>query len=257
MASFDDENTDIDGSTTEGYQCMNAGGGDETVFSIEVNGTKLELGMDPQNTDIGHGAVVWEASVIFSKYLERGSDKSLSLSKLKGKKVLELGCGPGLGGLSLMLFGCEVVFTDLPAVMDVVATANIERVYRSLMSQGSNGLELTKPHTFALDWTDRTGLSTIKSVTNNDEGFDVVLLCDCVFSELLVPDLVRNITEACGSKSIVYCVHEIRDESANAAFLRELSKAFTIKTIPKSKQHPEYTHPLVQLVVAKPRRGIA
>ena len=255
MASLDDDNDDQEGVTTEGYQCMNDGGGDDTRFCIEVSGTKLELGMDPQNTDIGHGAVVWEASVIFSKYLEHGSDKGLSLSKLKGKKVLELGCGPGLGGLSLMLFGCEVVFTDLPAVMDVVATANIERNYRNLMSQGSNGLELTKPHTFSLDWTDSTGMSTIKSVINNNEGFDVVLLCDCVFSELLVLDLVRNITEACGPKSVVYCVHEIRDESANEVFLRELSKAFTLKTIPKSKQHPEYTHPLVQLVVAKPRRG--
>ena len=95
----------------------------------------------------------------------------------------------------------------------------------------------------------------VKGASNCNEGFDIILLCDCVFSEQLVPDLVRNIIEACGPRSVVYCVHEIRDESANDAFLKELSKSFVLKTVPKSKQHPDYSHPLVQLVVAKPRRG--
>ena len=71
-----------------GYQLMNAGVGNETIFRIYVNGVPISLSQDPQNTVIGHGAVVWEASVIFAKYLEHGSDKGLSPSRLKGKKGL-------------------------------------------------------------------------------------------------------------------------------------------------------------------------
>ncbi len=243
-----------DDAIDKGFQFMNTGVGNETNFRIEVNSIPITLSQDPHNTAIGHGAVVWEASVIFAKYLEHSSDKGLSPANLKGKRVIELGCGPGLGGLALMLAGCEVVFTDLNCVIDELTNKNVERVYRNLMSQGANGLDLVKPKLHPLDWTDKSGIATIKCVAKCYEGFDIVLLCDCVFSELLVPDLVRSISEACGPRAVVYCVHEIRDESANEAFLKELSKSFTLKTVPKAKQHPDYTHPLVQLVVAKPRR---
>ena len=251
MSSFNDEEE----LESDGFQCMNSGNGEkgDTVFEIEVNGIPLQLQQEASNVIIGHGAVVWEASVIFAKYLEHGSDKSLLQTKCKGKTVIELGCGPGLGGLSLMLSGCAVCFTDLSSVIEAVARPNVHRAYRCLTSQGANGLELIQPNIFPLDWTDKAGISTIKKCIQTN-GFDIVLMCDCVFSEFLVPDLVRNIEESCLPQSIVYCVHEIRDTDANDAFLTALSKSFTLKKVPLSKQHPNYTHPLVQIVVAKPLR---
>ena len=39
-----------------------------------------------------------------------------SRANVKGKRALELGAGPGLGGLAFALLGADVLLTDLPAV---------------------------------------------------------------------------------------------------------------------------------------------
>lgn len=52
--------------------------------------------------------------------------KIFSHSELTGKKVLELGSGCGLAGLSFMIKGAEVVLTDLLPVTTVMTTPNAE-----------------------------------------------------------------------------------------------------------------------------------
>ena len=81
--------------------------------------------------------------------------------------------------------------------------------------------------------------------------YDIVLLTDCVFSASLIKDLIRTIKAASHKRTTVVVVHEIRDIEANDAFVRQLSVYFNIKTIPKAKQHPEYRHELVQILIAK------
>lgn len=223
---------------------------DSDIFTIDVFGETINLKQAPNNTAIGHGAVVWEAAVCFAKYMEFGSDKNLTHSKLRGKRVLELGCGPGLGGLATMMRGSKVLFTDLDAVLDVVGKPSIMSVYGSLTSRGSGEFsDLPPPQVAPLDWTHPDGLESI-----TEDTFDYVLACDCVFSEALIPDLIRTIKNAVTPRSLVYVVHEIRDADANDLFLLKLREDFTVKAIPPSKQHPQYVHPLVQIVLAKPRR---
>lgn len=94
---------------------------------------------------------------------------------------------------------------------------------------------LTRPIAFPIDWTIPTGgqipltISPISSSLTAMEGvgsssmeaddvsvpqppYDYVLLTDCVFSSVLVPDLVSTIRHCCGVHTVVYCCHEIRDE---------------------------------------------
>jgi hypothetical protein len=84
--------------------------------------------------------------------------------------------------------------------------------------------------------------------------FDIVLLTDCVFSALLVKDLVSTILKYTGPRSTVICCHEIRDEEANSAFLIELSHHFTWKRVLKSKLNAEYTNDLIEIVIGKPKK---
>jgi hypothetical protein len=55
-----------------------------------VFGQTISIFQNPASRDLGHGAVVWDASVVFAKYMEQNS-KEYDVKKLKAKRVLELG----------------------------------------------------------------------------------------------------------------------------------------------------------------------
>lgn len=243
-----ESNSEDEAEEAEGYQHFNSGREDVDTFEIELFGEAICIAQTPGDTSIGHGAVVWEAAVCFAKYIERGTDKNLSDTKLCGKRVLELGCGPGLGGIATMMKGSHVTFTDLEPVMRAVGEPNVMSIYSSLTTRGAGEFaDLLRPEVGSLDWTEIGGLGRI-----TEKPFDYIICCDCVFSEALIPHLIRTIQDACTPRSLVYIVHEIRDEDANNLFLARLKDNFSVKIIPSSKQHQQYVHSLVQIVFAKP-----
>ncbi len=86
--------------------------------------------------------------------------------------------------------------------------------------------------------------------------FDIILLTDCIFSTLLVPNLIDILLQFSSSRTVVYCAHEIRDVDANALFVAELSKRFRVKRIAYDKLHPDYRNRFIQVLVCKRIRGI-
>jgi predicted nicotinamide N-methyase len=95
------------------------------VFKFTLFGEELSLKQKPSSRDLGHGAVVWESSAIFSKYMEINF-KKFNHTKLTGRTVLELGSGCGLGGLAFMMRGAAVIMTDLACVVDELTRENAE-----------------------------------------------------------------------------------------------------------------------------------
>ena len=71
----------------------------------------LETGID-----YGTFGNIWAASLCFARYVSTSEGKK----RLEGKRVLELGSGTGLGGMSSVIFGNadSVVLTDMPIAMD-------------------------------------------------------------------------------------------------------------------------------------------
>ena len=98
------------------------------IFHLTLFEQDLSLKQRPSARNLGHGAVVWEASVIFAKYMEIHC-KKFSYHKLQGKTVVELGSGVGLGGLSFMMRGAEVVLSDLKCVTDTLTRDNAEVLF--------------------------------------------------------------------------------------------------------------------------------
>jgi predicted nicotinamide N-methyase len=94
-------------------------------FSIKLFDQELVIEQDPGSRDLGHGAVVWDAAVVFSKYMEKNY-KDYDVQKLGGKTVLELGSGCGLGGIAFMMKGSKVTFTDLENVVDRLTEKNVQ-----------------------------------------------------------------------------------------------------------------------------------
>jgi len=95
-------------------------------FDIELFGHGLELAQKPDaGKELGHGAVVWDAAVVFTKYMEHTSS-AFSVGKCRNQTVLELGSGCGLGGLAFMMRGAKVVCTDLKCVTDALTEQNVQ-----------------------------------------------------------------------------------------------------------------------------------
>lgn len=97
--------------------------GRDTLYKISLFNQFFQFHQNPGSRDIGHGAVVWDASIIFAKYVENNL-KDFEFEKMHCKRVLELGSGCGLAGLTLMLRGAEVVLTDLPIVVTALTERN-------------------------------------------------------------------------------------------------------------------------------------
>lgn len=96
-----------------------------TTFSLTVFDTELTIHQMPGDRKLGHGAVVWDAAVVFAKYVEHNA-KDFPTSKLANQSVLELGSGCALAGGTLLLRGAKVTFTDLPEVVANLTERNAE-----------------------------------------------------------------------------------------------------------------------------------
>eukprot|EP01041_Mallomonas_annulata_P004893 gene4893-9760_t len=219
------------------------------IFRINVFGYELYLKQDPGARNLGHGAVVWDAAVVLAKYMEHDPRK-FSIEQLRDKKVIELGSGCGLGGICFMMRGAAVTLTDLPAVVETMTIPNTNDIYGKLAtgSFGAIPSALIRPVVLPLDWTEEW----LPPPGCPSPPYDLVLLTDCVFSTTLVPALVANISKCCGPRGEVLCVHEIRDEDANAAFLEELGRSFVWKRVSRTKLHPDYRNDLIEVILAKP-----
>lgn len=64
-------------------------------------------------------------SVIFAKYIEN-DPREFSIENLHGKRLIELGSGCGLAGLSCMMRGAVVTLTDLQCVTEALTTPNAD-----------------------------------------------------------------------------------------------------------------------------------
>ncbi|ESQ36078.1 hypothetical protein EUTSA_v10008555mg [Eutrema salsugineum] len=82
------------------------------TVTLEVLGHELNFAQDPNSKHLG--TTVWDASMVFAKYLGKNCRKGrFSPSKLKGKRVIELGAGCGVAGFALAMLGCDVYAEQL------------------------------------------------------------------------------------------------------------------------------------------------
>ncbi|EGG25273.1 hypothetical protein DFA_03521 [Cavenderia fasciculata] len=62
------------------------------------------------------GSTVWDASIVMSKYF----DSEIGSKALQGKRVIELGAGVGLLGISLSLMGADITLTDQQSMHEIL-----------------------------------------------------------------------------------------------------------------------------------------
>ncbi|XP_048233963.1 protein N-lysine methyltransferase METTL21A isoform X1 [Ricinus communis] len=219
------------------------------AITLEVMSHQLQFCQDPNSKHLG--TTVWDASMVFAKFLEKNCRKGrFSPSKLKGKRVIELGAGCGVAGFGMALLGCDVVATDQKEVLPLLMR-NVERNTSRIMQMDTNSVSFRSIKVEELDWGNEDHIRAV------DPPFDYIIGTDVVYTEHLLEPLLQTIFALSGPKTTIMMGYEIRSTSVHEQMLDMWKKNFEVKVIPKAKMDSKYQHPSIQLYIMslKPLAG--
>lgn len=173
-----------------------------------LDGVWLQL---EQDSALGYGGTVWDAALVLTAYLS-----SLGREFTPSTRVIELGSGTGICGLHLeRRFGCEVVVTDLPALLP-------------LLERNRSRNQCANVRVAELRWENEQSLGR----------FDYVLGSDLVYEEALHPHLLNTIEANAGGEVILS--FEMRKAEDLAAVDEMQRRGWTAQIIEQERLRPEY-----------------
>ncbi|KAF4364138.1 hypothetical protein F8388_003518 [Cannabis sativa] len=185
------------------------------------------------------------ADLFQEKNCRRGK---FSPSKLKGKRVIELGAGCGVAGFGMALLGCDVVMTDQKEVLPLLRR-NVERNTSTIMQMNPDSFGSIK--VAELSWGNEDDIRAVVP------PFDYVIGTDVVYAEHLLQPLLQTIYALSGPKTTLMVGYEIRSTSVHEQMLSMWKENFEVKIVPNSKMDDTYQHPSIQLFImgSKPQAG--
>ncbi|KAJ0806494.1 putative lysine methyltransferase, S-adenosyl-L-methionine-dependent methyltransferase [Helianthus annuus] len=208
---------------------------------FEVMGYQLQFCQDPNSKHLG--TTVWDASMVLVKYLEKNCRKGrFSPSKLKGKRVIELGAGCGVAGFGMAMLGCDVVSTDQVEVLPLLMR-NVERNTSRIMQMNPDADSIGSITAAELSWGNDDHIRAL------DPPFDYIIGTDVVYAEHLLEPLLYTMLALSGPKTTILIGYEIRSTNVHEQMIQLWKKHFEVKTVPKSKMDIKYRHPSIQLYI--------
>ncbi|OQR96701.1 hypothetical protein THRCLA_07195 [Thraustotheca clavata] len=198
--------------------------------------TSGELKLTTESTvrfqeQLGQQRRVWDCALVLSRFLT--NEMYFSKDYFVNKRVIELGCGIGVPGLSCALLGAnQVVLTDME-----VAIPWIEK-----------NIEYNKVETIvraqALMWGSPTGLGS----------FDVILCSDLIYGdEELSTALMKTIEDLSHAKTQVISAYEARFAGNQGShFLENMKKTYTIDMVPYENLDSTYRSTNIHVQILRP-----
>ena len=174
-------------------------------------------------TQFGHGASVYDAAFVLADYCFRSGHS------FEGKRVVELGTGPGLVALAAGLLGAsEVIATDGDSELLQLTEENFD-LNISCPKRSSCRCE-------TLVWGDAAAAQAL------NPPFDVVLAADvaAVVYEKHFPDLVSSLVSLTSETSVVLLSYH-RRHRAEDGFFSLLREKFSLESIPSKAIHPDFS----------------
>ena len=138
------------------------------------------------------GGVVWDCSRLTCAVLP----------EVRGKRVLELGCGAGVVGMACARAGATVLCTDGSQKMVDLALRNATK----------NNVDLDVA---LLRWGDAV-----------QESFDVVFASDCCYDHAALPALLETLRAVTRPHTVVYLTYKRRHDHYEATFFTDLESHF-------------------------------
>jgi predicted nicotinamide N-methyase len=168
--------------------------------------------------DGGTGFNVWDGAMLLTRYIEKIP------SKVKNKRVIELGSGCGVTGIAAATCGCkEIVMTDLSYALPLMRE-NVER--NKIAWQGKDVVVNCKE----CDWFQPPPIDQLLNNQNYNEGKcdypDVILVADCVWISSLVAPLLQTLKKYTNGSTEVFITYQQRGKEAHDMFMEGVHKLF-------------------------------
>lgn len=224
---------------------------DTSAILFELLGHQLQFSQDPNSKHLG--TTVWDASMVFAKFLEKNCRKGrFSPSKLKGKRAIELGAGCGVAGLGMALLGCDVVSTDQTEVLPLLMR-NVDRNASRIMQTDPGSDSFGSIEVAELNW------GNVDHINAVGPPFDYIIGTDVVYAEHLLEPLLQTMLALSGPKTTILLGYEMRSTNVHEQMLRLWKRNFEVKNVPKAKMDSKYQHSSIQLFIMslKPSEGSA
>ncbi|XP_040840341.1 protein N-lysine methyltransferase METTL21A [Ochotona curzoniae] len=157
---------------------------------------------------LGVAAVVWDAAVVLSTYLEMGA------VELRGCSAVELGAGTGLVGIVAALLGAQVTITDRKVALEFLK-ANVE----------ANLPPHVQPKAVVKELTWGQNLASF-----SPGEFDLILGADIIYLEETFTDLLQTLDHLCSERSVILLACRIRYER-DSRFLAMLQRQFSVSQV--------------------------
>ena len=230
-----------------------------TSLDITISGTDFNIIQSPgllssNRTEGTTGAVVWKITPLFAEWIALEENVLFQSSILdRQSTVLELGCG--VSGI--------VAIASSPRVGKYVATDQ-DYVFKWLKPNIQNNVpnpknsKKLKQHgkitdskaisnnilIMSLDWESSSVSDLPKMIgfnsTDNVQGINAVIACDCIYNEALIEPMVRTCAEICqlpnasslGKATVCIVAQQIRSDVVFEAWLSAFHKIFRIWRVP-------------------------
>lgn len=211
-------------------------------FPLAGTRVRIDQGWKPDGrggTSIGFGASVYDAAIMLSLYLENHKDDVF------GKRVVELGCGPGLVGIAAAHCGAQcVVITDGDAASVALAQKNIEL----------NGLPSAACECYAQQylWGEQE-----HPVVVHNAPFDVILGADIVACPYAgaFESLLQAFRELADSSTLLLLAYKLRHGS-ESSFFAAFESEFDVEQVDSSEIHADFQQGDILLYRARLRKDI-
>jgi predicted nicotinamide N-methyase len=161
--------------------------------------------------------------------------------------VVELGCGiTGLLGIVLAPLVANYLLTDQQYIMKTLESnlqANVACTSgkkKQPLSRATANLQ-----TIALDWETDSPETIMQHIPHAD-SVDLVIACDCVYTNYLIPPLVRTLKDICSQGGLarpttVMIAQQLRAEEVLELFLQAMLLSFDVWRVPDTRL-PESLH---------------
>jgi len=257
--------TPADDDTANDHVALGCGEGDSgferfdthyaTTLTQTVFGHQFTLEQSPESDHLG--TTVWDSSIVLAKYLEKNAKNGpFSRSALRGARVMELGSGVGLAGMTVALLGpASVTLSDTAELLPLLQRNVDHNLGKHNMKE--NGLSrqhpkaqgnIPKPKVVELDWCSAPQRSAHGT-------FDFIVAADCVYHPSLAEALYNTLVEVTHKKSTVLIANEVRSPEVIKHFMGLVSQSFSTSAVPSSQLHPGFTDSAIQLSLLRRKSG--
>ncbi|CAI2162474.1 8615_t:CDS:2 [Funneliformis geosporum] len=169
------------------------------------------------------GTVLWDSSIMLTKFM---NDHRMWLNlSIEKTKILELGSGCGLAGISLAPFVNLMALTDQANVLSHLW----KNVKRNLNE------DYSKVIVTELLWGEEIDKDILQ------HHWDYVIASDCIYNEFIIDDFVKTLTKICKNLylTIVIIALELRSDVVHLVFLEKMNE-FVMWRLPNSMYRREF-----------------